>query len=39
MGNDWPALEIVLGEFGSVEAAVRAAGIQSRAPRAQAVGE
>lgn len=37
MGNDWPALETVLGLFGSIEAAVQVAGLQ--APRAHAVGE
>lgn len=29
MGDDWPRLETVLGLFGSVEAAVELAGIQS----------
>jgi len=40
MGDDWPKLETVLGLFGSVEAAVRVAGVESRpASRARAVGE
>jgi hypothetical protein len=29
MGEDWPALETVLGLFGSVDAAVQVAGIES----------
>jgi hypothetical protein len=40
MGNDWPQLETVVGLLGSVEAAVRAAGIESPPARqARAVGE
>jgi hypothetical protein len=31
MGDDWPGLETVRGLFGSVEAAVRVAGIEERA--------
>jgi hypothetical protein len=31
MGNDWPRLDTVAGLFGSIEAAVRVAGIESRA--------
>ena len=33
MGNDWPRLETVLALFGSVEAAVEVAGIESRPAR------
>jgi hypothetical protein len=40
MGNDWPRLETVVGLFGSVEAAVGVAGIESpTARRDRAVGE
>jgi hypothetical protein len=40
MGNDWPQLETVVGLLGSVEAAVRVAGIESPPARqARAVGE
>jgi hypothetical protein len=31
MGDDWPGLETVQGLFGSVEAAVRVAGVEGRA--------
>jgi len=31
MGDDWPRLETVQGLFGSVEAAVRVAGVEGRA--------
>ena len=31
MGDDWPGLETVKGMFGSVEAAVRVAGVEERA--------
>jgi hypothetical protein len=31
MGDDWPRLETVLGLFGSVEAAIRVAGIERSA--------
>jgi hypothetical protein len=30
MGDDWPGLETVQGLFGSVEAAVRVAGVEGR---------
>jgi hypothetical protein len=33
MGDDWPRLETVVGLFGSVEAAVEVAGIESRPAR------
>jgi hypothetical protein len=33
MGDDWPRLETVLGLFGSVEAAVEVAGLESRPAR------
>jgi hypothetical protein len=33
MGDDWPRLETVLGLFGSVEAAIQVAGIESRPVR------
>jgi hypothetical protein len=40
MGDDWPHLEAVLGLFGSLEAAVRVAGIEPPPARqARAVGE
>jgi hypothetical protein len=40
LGDDWPRLETVIDLFGSVEGAVRVAGIESRpVPRARAVGE
>jgi hypothetical protein len=40
MGDDWPELATVLGLFGSVEAAVRVAGIEPPPARqARAVGE
>jgi hypothetical protein len=33
MGSDWPPLDVVEGLFGSVEAAVRAAGVEPRHQR------
>jgi hypothetical protein len=40
MGDDWPRLETVLGLFGSVEAAIRRAGLEPRPVRqARAAGE
>jgi hypothetical protein len=40
MGDDWPNLDAVLGLFGSVEAAVRVAGIEPPSARqARTVGE
>jgi hypothetical protein len=40
MGDDWPKIETVVALFGSVEAAVRVAGLDSRpAGQARAVGE
>jgi hypothetical protein len=37
MGNDWPPLDTVEGLFGSVDAAVRAAGLER--PGVRAAGE